>query len=67
MGACCAAVANMIYVGFDLKPPYGTSAIAYENGTLVGVVKIEATPKYRGKMHRLSSEASTHAAYVQKA
>jgi len=66
VGACCAtgATEEHIHIGFDLKPTYGTSAVAYANGTLVGLACVEGNGDYKDTMRKLSLETSTHLAYV---
>jgi hypothetical protein len=67
VSACCAidtAADDLIHIGFDLKPTYGTSAVAYPNGTLVGVAYVEGSDDYKNAMRTLSLESSTHPAYV---
>jgi hypothetical protein len=69
LSAYCAidiAADDLIHVGFDLKPTYGTSAVAYPNGTLVGVAYVEGSDDYKNAMRTLSLESSTHPAYVDR-
>jgi len=45
------AVAVDYGAGFSLSLDYGTSVVYYENGTTVGVAKIEGSPAYKELMH----------------
>lgn len=65
LSTCCATPAdNIVHVGFDLKPTYGTSAVAYENGTLAAIVHVTGNGDYKEAMRKLSMESSTHRACV---
>ena len=66
LSACCAiSVDGAVYVGFDLKPTYGTSAIAFANGSLAAVAYVAGNADYQKTMRKLSLESSTHRAYVK--
>lgn len=62
----CTAIAtaadDLYYVGFDLKPTYGTSAVVYANGTLADDACIEGDESYKDTMRKLSLDSSTHRA-----
>jgi hypothetical protein len=47
-------------VGFDLTAGYGTSSIAFNNGTIVDVVKRQQGTKYNDILARVSREEARH-------
>lgn len=51
---------NKVNVGFDFKLSYGTAAASSENGTLIGVVRVNTTESYRDTFKKLSLSSSTH-------
>lgn len=53
-----------VYIGLDLKPIYGTSAIAYGNGTVIGIARVEGNNHYQHTMKKISLQSSTHKAYA---
>lgn len=52
------------FAGFDFRPSYGTSAVAYANGTLLDVAIVYGGDEYKKTMQRLSKGSSTYKAYV---
>jgi uncharacterized membrane protein len=47
-------------VGFDLTAGYGTSSIAFNNGTIIDVVKRQQGTKYNNLLARVSREEARH-------
>ncbi|KAI9775531.1 MAG: hypothetical protein M1835_005803 [Candelina submexicana] len=47
-------------VGFDLTAGYGTASVAFDNGTIVDVARVEGTSEYSDVLTRLSLKSSAH-------
>lgn len=47
-----AATDSLFYVGFDLKPTYGTSAVIHANGTVTSVADVEGDKTYKETMRK---------------
>ncbi|KAI9702328.1 MAG: hypothetical protein M1836_000807 [Candelina mexicana] len=50
-------------VGFDLTAGYSTASVAFDNGTIVDVARVEGTSEYNDVLTRLSLKSSAHPTY----
>ncbi|KIX01825.1 uncharacterized protein Z518_09552 [Rhinocladiella mackenziei CBS 650.93] len=51
---------NSFAVGFDLTAGYGTASVAFYNGTIIDVARVEGPSEYNSLLARLSLKSSTH-------
>lgn len=55
---------DSIQVGFNLQDTYGTVAISYPNGTLVGIGRANGGDGYRKLMEKYSDSSNMHLAWA---
>ncbi|KAL2060722.1 hypothetical protein VTL71DRAFT_9363 [Oculimacula yallundae] len=54
-----ALASSTVGIGFELTLNYGTTAVAFANGTTVPVARIEGGPAYKAEMRRVVAESLT--------